>query len=47
MKRRDLLQRGSVVLLIGAHQIARGASIVAVRVWPAPDYTRGNIVSDR
>jgi N-acetylmuramoyl-L-alanine amidase len=46
MKRRDLLQAGSVVLLIGAHQIVRGASIVAVRLWPAPDYTRVTLESD-
>jgi len=45
MKRRRLLQ-GSVVLLLGAHQIARGATIVAVRLWPAPDYTRLTIESD-
>ena len=36
MDRRSLLQAGSLVLLLGAAQIARGASIVAVRVWPAP-----------
>ncbi len=37
---------GGIVLLIGAHQIARGASIVAVRIWPAKDYTRVTIESD-
>ncbi len=47
MKRRDLLQSGTLVLLLGAAQIARGASIVAVRVWPAPDYSRVTIESDR
>jgi N-acetylmuramoyl-L-alanine amidase len=46
MKRRDLLQAGTVVLLLGAQQIARGAGIVAVRLWPAPDYTRVTIESD-
>lgn len=46
MRRRDLLQAGSVVLLVGAHQIARGASIVAVRLWPAAEYTRVTIESD-
>ncbi|MEJ6023838.1 N-acetylmuramoyl-L-alanine amidase [Ramlibacter sp. PS4R-6] len=46
MKRRDLLKAGPVVLLIGAGQIARGASIVAVRVWPAPEYSRVTIESD-
>ena len=46
MKRRDLLQSGTLVLLLGAAQIARGATILAVRVWPAPDYTRVTIESD-
>ncbi|HSV81099.1 MAG TPA: N-acetylmuramoyl-L-alanine amidase [Ramlibacter sp.] len=46
MRRRGLLQSGSVVLLLGAHQIARGATVVAVRVWPAPEYTRLTIESD-
>lgn len=46
MKRRQLLQGGSLVLLLGAAQIARGATIMAVRVWPAPDYTRVTIESD-
>lgn len=45
-KRRDLLQAGSVVLLLGAHQIARGATVLAVRLWPAPEYTRLTIESD-
>ncbi|MDR2128190.1 MAG: N-acetylmuramoyl-L-alanine amidase, partial [Burkholderiaceae bacterium] len=46
MKRRNLLQAGSVVLLLGRVHIARGAGIVAVRVWPAQDYTRVTIESD-
>ncbi|MFD0666465.1 N-acetylmuramoyl-L-alanine amidase [Ramlibacter sp. MAHUQ-53] len=46
VSRRDLLQAGSLVLLLGAHQIARGAGILAVRLWPAPDYTRVTIESD-
>jgi N-acetylmuramoyl-L-alanine amidase len=46
MRRRGLLQSGSVVLLLGAHQIVRGATVVAVRVWPAPEYTRLTIESD-
>ena len=46
MKRRDLLQAGTVVLLLGAQEIARGASIVAVRIWPAPEYSRVTIESD-
>lgn len=44
--RRTLLQTGSLVLLLGTQQIARGATILAVRVWPAPEYTRVTIESD-
>jgi len=44
--RRALLQGGSLVLLLGAQQIAHGATIVAVRVWPAPEYSRVTIESD-
>jgi len=40
------LQAGSLVLLLGTQQIARGASILAVRVWPAPEYSRVTIESD-
>ena len=46
MKRRELLARGSVVLLLGRADIAWGATILAVRVWPAPDYSRVTIESD-
>lgn len=47
MKRRTFLaQTGSIVLLLGAPQIAWGASLVAVRMWPADDYTRVTIESD-
>jgi N-acetylmuramoyl-L-alanine amidase len=46
MKRRQLLQSGTLVLLLGAQHLARGATIVAVRVWPAPDYSRVTIESD-
>lgn len=44
--RRRWLQAGSLVLLLGAHQLVRGASVVAVRLWPAQDYTRVTIESD-
>jgi N-acetylmuramoyl-L-alanine amidase len=44
--RRTLLRAGSLVLLLGVQHIARGASVVAVRLWPAPDYTRVTIESD-
>ena len=47
MKRRDALRSmGAVVLTLGAREIAYGAAIVAVRVWPAADYTRVTIESD-
>ncbi|MCA0244237.1 MAG: N-acetylmuramoyl-L-alanine amidase [Proteobacteria bacterium] len=50
--RRAALQRlSSLVLLLGSAELARGAvngpAIVAVRIWPASDYTRMTIESDR
>ena len=44
--RREALQLGTLVLLLGVQHIARGATIVAVRVWPSQDYTRLTIESD-
>lgn len=46
LSRRQVLQASSLVLLLGAQHLARGASIVAVRVWPSKDYTRLTIESD-
>lgn len=46
MKRRHLLQSGTLVLLLGAQHLGRGATILAVRVWPAPEYSRVTIESD-
>ena len=50
MNRRDVLQETlkscTLVLLLGTQHIARGATIVAVRVWPSKDYTRLTIESD-
>ncbi|WP_442975343.1 AMIN domain-containing protein, partial [Salmonella enterica] len=45
-RRRLLHQAGSLVLLLGSRELAFGASIVAVRIWPAADYTRVTIESD-
>jgi N-acetylmuramoyl-L-alanine amidase len=45
-RRRALQQGGALVLLLAVPQIAFGARIVAVRVWPAADYTRLTIESD-
>ena len=46
IQRRSLLQGGSLALLLGSADLAWGASIVAVRVWPAAAYTRVTIESD-
>ncbi len=45
-RRAALRSMGVVALLLGARDLAFGASIVAVRVWPAADYTRITIESD-
>jgi N-acetylmuramoyl-L-alanine amidase len=45
-RRSALRAMGSLGLLLGAREIAFGATIVAVRVWPAADYTRVTIESD-
>jgi len=46
--RRAALQRlGALVLGLGAADLAFGANIVAVRVWPADDYSRVTIESDQ
>ena len=47
MKRRDLLRGGSLVLCLGATDLVFGATILAVRIWPAADYTRVTIESDQ
>ena len=50
MKRRTAVQwlgtTGTLILTLGPHQLAWGANIVAVRMWPAQDYTRITIESD-
>jgi len=46
IQRRSLLQGSTLALLLGSADIAWGASIVAVRVWPAAAYTRVTIESD-
>lgn len=45
-QRRRFLQTTSALLLLGGADIAWGATILAVRVWPASDYTRVTIESD-
>jgi N-acetylmuramoyl-L-alanine amidase len=46
LDRRSLLGASTLVLLLGRQQIAHGAQVVAVRLWPAEDYTRITIESD-
>jgi N-acetylmuramoyl-L-alanine amidase len=48
MNRRHALQRiGGLALLLGPAELAFGATIVAVRLWPATEYTRVTIESDQ
>jgi len=44
--RRRLVKAGFLVLSLGTAQLARGATMLAVRVWPAPDYSRVTLESD-
>ena len=46
MKRRTLLQAGGIVMTLGTLELAHGATILTVRVWPAPEYSRVTIESD-
>lgn len=47
--RRRLLKQalgGAAVLVLGPHELAWGAQLLAVRLWPAADYTRVTLESD-
>jgi N-acetylmuramoyl-L-alanine amidase len=47
--RRKWLQQvsaGAAVLVLGPHELAWGAQLMAVRVWPANEYTRVTLESD-
>ena len=50
MKRRSLVQQGALVLTLGLMQRGvlgvQNATILTVRVWPAPEYSRVTIESD-
>ena len=46
ISRRQVVGAGTLVLLLTKADIAWGATILAVRVWPADDYTRVTIESD-
>src|SRR3990167_3635453 len=47
--RRRLLKQalgGTLILVLGPKELAWGAQLLAVRVWPAQDYTRVTLESD-
>lgn len=44
--RRRWVKAGLLALSLGAAHLARGATMLAVRIWPAPDYTRVTLESD-
>jgi N-acetylmuramoyl-L-alanine amidase len=44
--RRRVLKAGFLALSLGAAHLARGANLLAVRIWPAPDYSRVTLESD-
>lgn len=47
--RRKLMKQalgGSLILVLGPQELAWGAQLLAVRVWPAADYTRVTLESD-
>ena len=44
--RRQWLKAGLLALSLGHLHLARGASMLAVRIWPAPDYSRVTLESD-
>ena len=46
LDRRRLIKTGLLVLSLGAAQLARGANMLAVRIWPALDYSRVTLESD-
>lgn len=45
-RRREVLRAGTLVLLLGSPHLAQAGRVVAVRIWPAQDYTRVTIESD-
>ena len=46
MLRRSFIRSGAVVLTLSGLDVAYGATIVNVRIWPASDYSRVTIESD-
>lgn len=46
LQRRQVLRMGALSLLLGRTQLSYGASMMAVRIWPAPEYSRVTLESD-
>ncbi|MEI6548878.1 MAG: N-acetylmuramoyl-L-alanine amidase [Betaproteobacteria bacterium] len=46
LQRREWLKVSGLALMLGWVDICRGASLLAVRVWPAKDYSRVTLESD-
>jgi N-acetylmuramoyl-L-alanine amidase len=46
-RRQFLIQTSTLALLLTTPMLARGATILSVRVWPAADYTRVTLESDQ
>ena len=47
LDRRQSLQLGLLALMLGPLELAWGATMLAVRVWPAADYSRVTLESDQ
>lgn len=45
-ERRRFLRWSTLVLSLGVHELVRGATLLAVRVWPAAEYSRVTLESD-
>jgi N-acetylmuramoyl-L-alanine amidase len=45
--RRRLVKAGFLALSLGASHMVRGATMMAVRIWPAADYSRVTLESDQ
>ena len=45
--RRRLIKAGFLALSLGASHMVRGATMMAVRIWPAADYSRVTLESDK
>jgi len=46
LSRREWLRGSTLLLSLGLQEMAWGASVLAVRIWPASEYTRVTIESD-